>query len=171
MSLSNLEVLKQSTRSELIWLINIFNCLAIWFLANFNFSFQEWRCDQEKIEHLERPEWISEMTLRPRKNWTCWKAWVLWKIDGLIYAACIYQHIDSVNTCSLYIYICVCLFVCLCDGVKCHFQQYFSHIVVVSFICGVNRRTQNKPRRFASHWQTLSHNKIEHVERPECYGK
>jgi hypothetical protein len=30
-------------------------------------------------------------------------------------------------------------------GVKCHFQQYFSYIVAVSFIGGGNRRTQRKP--------------------------
>ena len=30
-------------------------------------------------------------------------------------------------------------------GVKCHFQQYFSYIVAVSFIGGGNRRTERKP--------------------------
>jgi hypothetical protein len=34
---------------------------------------------------------------------------------------------------------------CLFDGVKCHFQQYFSYIVAVSFIGGGNRRVQRKP--------------------------
>jgi hypothetical protein len=37
------------------------------------------------------------------------------------------------------------LFDCLFDGVKCHFQQYFSYIVAVSFIGGGNRRVQRKP--------------------------
>ena len=37
-----------------------------------------------------------------------------------------------------------------------HFQQYFSYIVVVSFIGGEKRSTRWKPA--ASHWQTLSHN-------------
>ena len=32
------------------------------------------------------------------------------------------------------------------DGVKCHFQQYFSYIVAVSFIGGGNRRTQRKEK-------------------------
>ena len=40
----------------------------------------------------------------------------------------------------------VCLFVCLIDGVSCHFQQYFSSsIVAVSFIDGGNWRTLRKP--------------------------
>jgi hypothetical protein len=30
--------------------------------------------------------------------------------------------------------------VCLFDGVECHFQQYFSYIVAVSFVGGGNRR-------------------------------
>jgi len=30
------------------------------------------------------------------------------------------------------------------DGVLCHFQQYFSYIVAVSFIGGGNRRTRRK---------------------------
>ena len=33
----------------------------------------------------------------------------------------------------------------LFDDVLRHFQQYFSYIVVVSFIDGGNRRTQRKP--------------------------
>ena len=33
----------------------------------------------------------------------------------------------------------------LVDGVKLHFQQYFSYIVAASFICGGNRRTWIKP--------------------------
>ena len=33
----------------------------------------------------------------------------------------------------------------LFDGVLRHFQEYFSYIVVVSFIGGGNRRTQKKP--------------------------
>ena len=37
----------------------------------------------------------------------------------------------------------VCLFV-LFNGVQCHFQQYFSYIVAVSFICGGNRRNPEK---------------------------
>ena len=37
--------------------------------------------------------------------------------------------------------LCVCLF----DGIKRHFQQYFSYIVAVSFIGGGNRRTRRKP--------------------------
>jgi len=35
--------------------------------------------------------------------------------------------------------------VCLFDGVKRHFQQYFSYIVTVSFIGGGNWRTRRKP--------------------------
>jgi hypothetical protein len=31
-------------------------------------------------------------------------------------------------------------------GVLCHFQQYFSYIVVVSFIGGENQSTQRKPQ-------------------------
>ena len=49
------------------------------------------------------------------------------------------------------------VFVWLCDGVKRHFQQYFSYIVSVSFIGGVNKRTR---RPVASQWQTLSHNVV-----------
>jgi len=37
------------------------------------------------------------------------------------------------------------LIVCLFDGVKRHFQQYFSYIVAVSFIGGGNWRTWRKP--------------------------
>jgi hypothetical protein len=33
----------------------------------------------------------------------------------------------------------------LAYGVLCHFQQYFSYIVVVSFIGGGNQSTQKKP--------------------------
>ena len=43
-------------------------------------------------------------------------------------------------------------------GVQRHFQQYFSYIVAVSFIRGVNRSTWRKPPTAASHWQTLLHN-------------
>ena len=31
------------------------------------------------------------------------------------------------------------------DGVKCHFEQYFSYIMVVSFIGGGNQSTWKKP--------------------------
>ena len=37
------------------------------------------------------------------------------------------------------------VFICLFDGVKRHFQQYFSYIVAVSFIGGGNQRTRSKP--------------------------
>ena len=37
----------------------------------------------------------------------------------------------------------ICLFVLL-NGVQCHYQQYFSYIVAVSFICGGNRRNPEK---------------------------
>ena len=37
------------------------------------------------------------------------------------------------------------VFICLFDGVKRHFQQYFSYIVVVSFIGGGNWRNRRKP--------------------------
>jgi hypothetical protein len=40
----------------------------------------------------------------------------------------------------------LCRFVCLFGGVKCHFQQYFSYIVAVSFIGGGHRRTRKKPQ-------------------------
>jgi len=36
------------------------------------------------------------------------------------------------------------VFVWLCDGVKRHFQQYFTYIVTVSFIGGGNWRTRRK---------------------------
>ena len=39
------------------------------------------------------------------------------------------------------------------------FQQYFSHIMAVSFIGGGNQRTRRK-NTAASHWQTLSHNDV-----------
>jgi hypothetical protein len=32
------------------------------------------------------------------------------------------------------------------DGVKCHFEQYFSYIMVVSFIGGGNQSTWKKPQ-------------------------
>jgi len=44
------------------------------------------------------------------------------------------------------------LYVCLFDGVKRHFQQYFSYIVAETGGPGENHR------HVASHWQTLSHN-------------
>jgi hypothetical protein len=44
------------------------------------------------------------------------------------------------------------LFVCLFDGVQRHFQQYFSYIVTVSFICGGPGENH---RPVASHWQTI----------------
>jgi hypothetical protein len=47
----------------------------------------------------------------------------------------------TVNSVHLF----VCLFVCLFDGVKRHFQQYFSYIVEVSFIDQGNRRARRKP--------------------------
>jgi hypothetical protein len=46
------------------------------------------------------------------------------------------------------------------DGVKCHFEQYFSYIMVVSFIDGGNHRTQRNHWPVAGHWQTLSHNVV-----------
>ena len=45
-------------------------------------------------------------------------------------------------------------------GAECHFQQYFSYIVAISFIGGRNRSTQRKPMTYQSHWQTLSHNVV-----------
>jgi hypothetical protein len=33
----------------------------------------------------------------------------------------------------------------LVHGVECHFQQYFSYIVVIRFIGGGNQSTQRKP--------------------------
>jgi hypothetical protein len=48
----------------------------------------------------------------------------------------------------------------LFDGYWCHFQQYFSFIVVVSFIGGGLRETGENYRPVASHWQTLSHNVV-----------
>ena len=41
-------------------------------------------------------------------------------------------------------------------GVSHHFQQYFSYIVVVSFIGGGNQSTGENHRPVASHWQTWS---------------
>ena len=41
-------------------------------------------------------------------------------------------------------------------GVLRHFQQYFSYIVVVSFIGGWNWSTRGKPTTTANHWQTFS---------------
>jgi hypothetical protein len=49
----------------------------------------------------------------------------------------------------------VCLFVWWCLT---PLSQYFSYIVVVSFIGGGNRRTWENHRPVASYWQTLSHN-------------
>jgi hypothetical protein len=37
------------------------------------------------------------------------------------------------------------LVLCLFVGAECHFQQYFSYIVTVSFIGGGNQRTMRKP--------------------------
>ena len=37
------------------------------------------------------------------------------------------------------------MYVCLFDGVERHFQQYFSYMVAVRFICGGNHRTRRKP--------------------------
>ena len=54
----------------------------------------------------------------------------------------------------------VCLssiYVCLFDGVYCHFQQYSSYIVAVTFIGGGFGEYH---RPVASHWQTLSHNVV-----------
>ena len=51
------------------------------------------------------------------------------------------------------------------DGVQRHFQQYFSHILAISFIGGGNRR---KRRPAESHWLILSHNVVSntpHYER------
>jgi hypothetical protein len=42
-------------------------------------------------------------------------------------------------------------FVCLFDGVKHHFQQYFSYIVAVSFIGGGNGGPGENHRPVASH--------------------
>ena len=52
---------------------------------------------------------------------------------------------------------------CLFDGVECHFQQYFSYIVAVSFTGGGNRRTRRNHRPVASHRQALSHNVVVHL--------
>jgi len=45
------------------------------------------------------------------------------------------------------------------------FQQYFSYIVVVSFIGEGNRSTTRKPP--TCHWQTLSHNVVSSTLRHE----
>ena len=45
-------------------------------------------------------------------------------------------------------------------GVDRPFQQYFSHIVAVSFIGWGNRSTRRKPPTCTIHWQTLSHNVV-----------
>ena len=45
------------------------------------------------------------------------------------------------------------------------FQQYFSYIMVVSFISGGNWSTRRKPRPVANHRQTLSHNVVSSTPR------
>ena len=45
-------------------------------------------------------------------------------------------------------------------GVWCHFQQYFSYIVAISFIDVGNRRPRRKPQTIANHWLTLSDNVV-----------
>ena len=49
-------------------------------------------------------------------------------------------------------------------GAQCHFQQYFSYFVAVSFIGGRNTKKVHVPgenhRPAASHWQILSHNVV-----------
>ena len=52
-----------------------------------------------------------------------------------------------------------CLF-CLFDGVKRHFQQYFSYVMTISFISEGNRGHRENHLPIASHWQTLSHNVV-----------
>jgi hypothetical protein len=48
----------------------------------------------------------------------------------------------------------------LVNGVDRPFQQYFSHIVAVSFTGWGNRCTRRKPPTCTIHWQTLSHNVV-----------
>ena len=55
------------------------------------------------------------------------------------------NHISRVRLVSEVIVLHYLATICLFDGVKCHFQQYFSYIVAVSFIGGGNRRTWRKP--------------------------
>ena len=50
-------------------------------------------------------------------------------------------------------------------GVKCHFQQYFSYNMEVSFIGGGYQSTPEKKKPAASHWQTLSHNVVSSTPR------
>ena len=45
-------------------------------------------------------------------------------------------------------------------GVLCHFQQYFSYIMAVSFIGGGNQGTQRKTPTCPSHGQPLSQNVV-----------
>jgi hypothetical protein len=40
------------------------------------------------------------------------------------------------------------------------FKKYFSYIVAISFIGGVNRVLRENHRPVAGHWQTLSHNVV-----------
>jgi hypothetical protein len=53
----------------------------------------------------------------------------------------------------------ICLSVCLLDVVKCHFQQYFSYIVAVSFIGGGNHVLwlPVNSRRIATSMYVLEH--------------
>jgi hypothetical protein len=76
------------------------------------------------------------------------------------YVVCLFDGVWSTQVCCLFVWWCliytgilfVCLMVfdlhryvvCLFDGVWCHFQQYFSYIMAISFIGGGNRKTWGK---------------------------
>ena len=52
-------------------------------------------------------------------------------------------------------------------GVKCHFQQYFSYIVAVSFIDGGNWRTRRKSQTCRKSLTKLSHNVVSSTPGPD----
>jgi hypothetical protein len=52
-------------------------------------------------------------------------------------------------------------------GVSCHFQQYFSYIVVVSFIGGRNRSARRKPPTCRKSLTNFTHNVVWSIPRHE----
>ena len=55
-----------------------------------------------------------------------------------------------------------CVLVCLMVFQQL-FQQFFSYVVVVSFIGGGNRGPGENHRPVSSHWETLSHNGVKQI--------
>ena len=112
---------------------------------------------ESRIELINKKNLKFRIILFKRCSFSTTMTWI-WLIHSMI----ITRNCQILRFLSIYIFllksaISTSLRTTVFDGVKRHFQQYFSYIVAVSFIGGGNQRTGENRRPVACQWQTLSY--------------